>query len=288
MESALRAAHRAALPARQAEAGVHLGHLAHLDARRDRRRHGADHRAGADDRPAAGAARSHPRLATRTSTSGRPSGIADYHAEADKLRQVPHVVGAAPAILGQGADHGGDAARRSSAQGHRPGARAERHRPRAARCSSGSLDGARRRRPTTSVGRHPARQGSGGASSASTVGDSVSVLTPAGHAVADGHDAADAAAARRRHLQPRALRVRFAVRASCRSTSPSGCSARTRSTSSSCASTTSTRRRRSPQSIPTTLGDRVRRAGLGRHEPVAVLGAVAREDGHLARPSASS
>jgi lipoprotein-releasing system permease protein len=29
-------------------------------------------------------------------------GIADYHAEAEKLRAVPHVVGAAPAILGQG------------------------------------------------------------------------------------------------------------------------------------------------------------------------------------------
>ena len=29
-------------------------------------------------------------------------GIADYHAEVDKLRQIPHVVGAAPAILGQG------------------------------------------------------------------------------------------------------------------------------------------------------------------------------------------
>jgi lipoprotein-releasing system permease protein len=29
-------------------------------------------------------------------------GIADYHAEADKLRSVPHVIGAAPAILGQG------------------------------------------------------------------------------------------------------------------------------------------------------------------------------------------
>src|SRR4026209_313782 len=29
-------------------------------------------------------------------------GIADYQVEADKLRQVPHVVGAAPAILGQG------------------------------------------------------------------------------------------------------------------------------------------------------------------------------------------
>ncbi|PWT86084.1 MAG: lipoprotein-releasing system transmembrane subunit LolC [Blastocatellia bacterium] len=29
-------------------------------------------------------------------------GIKDYHAEVDKLRQVPHVIGAAPAILGQG------------------------------------------------------------------------------------------------------------------------------------------------------------------------------------------
>jgi lipoprotein-releasing system permease protein len=32
----------------------------------------------------------------------KKDGIADYHAEADKLRQVPHVIGAAPAILGQG------------------------------------------------------------------------------------------------------------------------------------------------------------------------------------------
>jgi len=29
-------------------------------------------------------------------------GIVDYHAEIDKLRKVPHVVGAAPAVLGQG------------------------------------------------------------------------------------------------------------------------------------------------------------------------------------------
>src|SRR3954471_16065808 len=29
-------------------------------------------------------------------------GIVDNRAEADKLRQLPHVVGAAPAILGQG------------------------------------------------------------------------------------------------------------------------------------------------------------------------------------------
>jgi lipoprotein-releasing system permease protein len=30
------------------------------------------------------------------------SGITDYHAECDRLRQIPHVIGAAPAILGQG------------------------------------------------------------------------------------------------------------------------------------------------------------------------------------------
>src|SRR3989440_12993416 len=29
-------------------------------------------------------------------------GIADYHVETDKLRQLPHVIGAGPAILGQG------------------------------------------------------------------------------------------------------------------------------------------------------------------------------------------
>src|SRR6266478_3600588 len=28
-------------------------------------------------------------------------GIADYHAEAARLRQIPHVVGAAPAVLGK-------------------------------------------------------------------------------------------------------------------------------------------------------------------------------------------
>src|SRR3977135_811509 len=30
------------------------------------------------------------------------TGITDYHAEADKLRQLPHVIGAAPAIMGLG------------------------------------------------------------------------------------------------------------------------------------------------------------------------------------------
>jgi len=32
----------------------------------------------------------------------KASGITDYHEEADKIRRLPHVVGAAPAILGQG------------------------------------------------------------------------------------------------------------------------------------------------------------------------------------------
>src|SRR5689334_9500321 len=32
----------------------------------------------------------------------KKDGITDYHAEAAKLRQIPHVLGAAPAILGQG------------------------------------------------------------------------------------------------------------------------------------------------------------------------------------------
>ena len=32
----------------------------------------------------------------------RVNGISDYHAEAERLKQVPHVIGAAPAILGQG------------------------------------------------------------------------------------------------------------------------------------------------------------------------------------------
>src|SRR5580765_6775418 len=37
------------------------------------------------------------------------SGITDYHAEAQKLRAVPHVVGAAPAVLGKALVSVGDA-----------------------------------------------------------------------------------------------------------------------------------------------------------------------------------
>ena len=55
---ALRALRRPPLPAGAPQAGVHLADLADLRARRGGRRHGAAHRAGADDRPAGRAARS--------------------------------------------------------------------------------------------------------------------------------------------------------------------------------------------------------------------------------------
>ena len=65
-------------------------------------------------------------------------GIDDYHAEADKLRQVPHVIGAAPAILGQGADLGGRRDAADPDQGHRSRARAagDRHQGRDARAAA--------------------------------------------------------------------------------------------------------------------------------------------------------
>ena len=54
-------------------------------------------------------------------------GIADYRAEAEKLRTVPHVLGAAPAIQGQGLLTAGDT-QPVSDQRHRSGARAAGHR----------------------------------------------------------------------------------------------------------------------------------------------------------------
>src|SRR5439155_21374304 len=48
-------------------------------------------------------------------------GIADDHAEADKLRQVPHVIGAAPAILGQGLISAGGETQPLQVQGVDPG-----------------------------------------------------------------------------------------------------------------------------------------------------------------------
>ena len=97
---AIRAPDRAALSAGQTAAGVHLGHLARLHARRHRWRDGAGDCARDHDRPAA-------ELRDRILGSmahiyvWKPSGIEDYHAEVARLRNLPGVVGAAPAVIGK-------------------------------------------------------------------------------------------------------------------------------------------------------------------------------------------
>ena len=167
-------------------------------------------------------------------------------------------------------------------QRHRSGARAASDRHRAGDAEAGSLEASERAAATGRSGRHPARQGSGGQAAASTSAIGVDADDPAGDVVADGHVPEDAAAARRRHRSASGCSSSIRPTGSCRSTSPSACSARTRSISSSCGSTTSTRRPTMADSIPPTLGERVHHAGLDRDEPAAVLRAVAREDRRLA------
>ena len=100
-----------------------------LDARRRRRRDGRRHRAGRDDRPAAGAARSHPRIEPARVSSRRSAASTTTAPRSAALRQMPHVIGAAPDVIGQGAVIGAGARHDARAhQGHRPGARTERHR----------------------------------------------------------------------------------------------------------------------------------------------------------------
>ena len=213
------------LSARQAEAGVHLRHLVHLDARRHGRRHGARHRAGAHDRPAAGGPRPDPRRRTRTSSSGSAAASPTTTPRPTRLRQVPHVLGAAPAILGQALviGRGEQRVRFRSRASTRRSSRGHRHR--AARCAAAAST--RWRRRSDERRRHPARQATWRPSSASSVGDSVTVADAAGHAVADGHDPARRGGCTSPARSAWALRVRLARTASCRSTSRSACSART-------------------------------------------------------------
>ena len=96
------------------EAGLHLGHLAHLDARRGGRRDGARHRARADDRPAGRAARSHPRLdgaRLRLEAGGHRATTAPRRA---KLRAVAARARRRARDPRQGARHDRPAARPSS------------------------------------------------------------------------------------------------------------------------------------------------------------------------------
>ena len=133
-----------------------------------------------------GSTAAHLRLEDRTaSTTTAPKSA--------KLRTVPHVIGAAPAILGKGLLTAPATTRRSSAQGHRPGARADgdRHRRRDAERQPRRRSS---RRATTS--RAGILLGSDLADEARRRASATrcTLLTPRGHAVADGHDAAHAPA----------------------------------------------------------------------------------------------
>ena len=248
---ALRTAHRPALPAGQAKAGVHLAHLAHLDAWRRGGRHGARHRAGADDGPAGRAARPHPRVARRTSTSGSRAASPTTTPRPRSLRALPRVAGAAPAILGKGCSRaraGGDAF--IQLQGHRPGARGAASPTSRRSMAQGQVADLTPRDSEDAPARDPPRHRPGRA---------------ARRRGRRRRDAADAARARcRRWASFRgrgglrvvgifklglyefdsSLRLRLARVGRAR------CSTRPGRTSSSCASTTSTRRRRSPTRIP--------------------------------------
>ena len=88
----------------------------------------------------------------------KTKGIADDRAEVGEAPRVPHVIGAAPAILGQGLI---SAAQRNAAgpdQRHRSGARAAGHRIEAR--SLQRQPGRARRTATDEPRRHSARQGS--------------------------------------------------------------------------------------------------------------------------------
>ena len=122
---------------REAQAGLHLGHLVHLDARRHRRRHGAGRRAGADDRPSAGAPRPHRRL--------QPAHL---RLEDQRDRRLPRrgrqAAGGAARARRRARDPGSGPAvgRRHAAgadQGDRPGARTAGDQP-AEAITSGSIE----------------------------------------------------------------------------------------------------------------------------------------------------
>ena len=246
---------------------------------RRRRRDGAGHRARGDDRlqrscATASSAR------TRTVYVWKPAGSTTTGPRSRQLRQVPHVVGAAPAILGKALSPSGRSDGVHPDQRHRSGARAERDRHRGA-CEAGSLDGADRAGATAT----PAASCSAATSPARSAWRSAtrSVLTLAGHADADGHDAR---VPRRlqvgRHFSSASTSSTRST-ASCRSRSPSGCSTRTAGRLIQLRVDDIYRAPQRRRSRSGDLGDRIRRPGLDGHEPVAVLGADAREDRHLAR-----
>ena len=87
---------------RPAPAGLHLADLARLGARRRRRRDGAGRRAGADDRAAGRDARSDARLdAAHLRRAGSRRAASPIRRRSGRsCTALPHVVGAAPVVIG--------------------------------------------------------------------------------------------------------------------------------------------------------------------------------------------
>ena len=103
-----------------------------------------DHRAGAHDRAPAGAARPHPgfnphvyvwKPAASPTTTPRPTSFVSF----------PHVIGAAPAILGQGLLSAAQETVPIQDQGHRSRARTASDRPQGSAMRAADLDGVERR-----------------------------------------------------------------------------------------------------------------------------------------------
>ena len=151
-------------------------------------------------------------------------GIDDYHAEADALRTVPHVLGAAPAIHGPGAAVGDGETQPVQIKGIDPVLEQQVTNLRAA-ITSGSLEAL-----NTPEGELPGILL--GKDLAAKLGVNDRRLGLADHgrdADAGGSAAAHPPSEGGRPVQSRAARVRLDLRLSSRSTSPSACSARTRS-----------------------------------------------------------
>ena len=245
--TSLRAPHRPPLPARQAQAGVHLGHLAHLDARRDGRRDGARHRARADDRTPAGAARSHSRIerARVRVQDGRhrrlPRRDAQAARDSARGRRGARDSGHGPAVGGR--RHGAD-----SDQGDRSSRSSRRSPTSRARCRAAACRRCRRPEPTGFCSA-PISPRSSASASAIRCRWSPRKAPSRRSACCRGRGGCASRA-------PSASGSTSSIRptASSRSTSRSGCSARTRSISSSSASTTSTAPPTSPRRSPPRSG----------------------------------
>ena len=203
-------------------------------------------------------------------------GITDYRAEADRLRQMPRVLGAAPAILDQTLVFGRGISSPIQIKGIDPAHRAGGHRyPRRDPQRQPGRSGERRR---SSAGR-PARQAAGGQDGRLGRRPRQRHLARAG---ADRARSPSASAARRRHVRAWPAGVRLDIRLH----GHRGREAPVRQDRHRLHPAARRRhlgRARDCRPHPRQRRGRLPDGGLGRHEPVAVQRAVPRAQGHLAR-----